>query len=156
MKRTIKEVYDLIKEKMDNAENELKKEEDKLYRMGLRGEIEAYKDVLYLIENSHLSEEDKSVKGNALEALERIIGCNTIESHTQKWREDYRIIEKALKALEIIKNCLIGEYELIDNAPLDKVFNSPYRFRVWADYMHCNEWIVSKEEYDLLKEVFQL
>jgi hypothetical protein len=22
--------------------------------------------------------------------------------------------------------------------------------------MHCNEWIVSKEEYDLLKEVFQL
>lgn len=93
-----------------------------------------------------------------LEALERIKNAPTIyvglasDIYTRHSFE-CKLIEQALKALEIIKNCLIGEYELIDNAPLDKVSNSPYRFRVWADYMHCNEWIISKEEYDLLKEV---
>ena len=40
-----------------------------------------------------------------LEALERIIGCSTIESHTKKWQQDYLVVEKELKALELIKKC---------------------------------------------------
>lgn len=38
-----------------------------------------------------------------LEALKRIIGCSTIESHTKKWQQDYQVVEKELKALEIIE-----------------------------------------------------
>ena len=34
-----------------------------------------------------------------LEALERIIGCSTIESHTKKWQQDYQVVEKELNKL---------------------------------------------------------
>lgn len=66
MKRTIKEVYDLIKEKEDNAKKHL----DRLLTYipssnepikdpvcnQLKGSIDAYRDVLYLMESSHLLE----------------------------------------------------------------------------------------------------
>ena len=38
-----------------------------------------------------------------LEALERIIGCSTIESHAKKWQQDYLIVEKELKEYEEMK-----------------------------------------------------
>lgn len=57
MKRTIKEVYDLIKQKKENALNDL--EGDKLRpnpsfkrQLRLQGEAEAYEDVLNLISTS--------------------------------------------------------------------------------------------------------
>lgn len=63
-------------------------------------------------------------------------------------------IEKALKAVEIIKGCLVGEYEVLDNCSIDNAFKSPYRFRIYMDGITFNEWILKdKEEYDLLKEV---
>ena len=34
-----------------------------------------------------------------LEALERIVGCSTIESHTKKWQQDYYAVRKNLMAL---------------------------------------------------------
>lgn len=74
------------------------------------------------------------MKGNkimkSLEALERIAGCSTIESHRPKWQEDYKNIENALKVLEIIKNNLnITEILL------------------------AVKGVCSTEEYELLKEV---
>lgn len=55
MKRTIKEVYELIKEKRNNAI--LSYSNCSLEKRGeLKGEIDAYYDVLLLIENSGLIE----------------------------------------------------------------------------------------------------
>ncbi len=66
----------------------------------------------------------------------------------------YEEITKKLKALEIIKNCICGEYELKDSCDTNNPFNSPYRFRIYMSEYEYNEWILkSEEEYDLLKEV---
>lgn len=59
MKRTINEIYDLIKEKKFNAENDLYREKTRVYsstkkQYELKGEIEAYEDVLNLIETSQV------------------------------------------------------------------------------------------------------
>ena len=68
----------------------------------------------------------------SLEALERIAGCSTIESHRPKWQEDYKTIENTLKALEIIKKCcLLSKTELA----------------------FTNKIEITQEEYELLKEV---
>lgn len=58
MKRTIKEVYDLIKEKRDNAEKDYKNTggAEIIKASILYGEKTAYEDVLCLIESSHLLE----------------------------------------------------------------------------------------------------
>lgn len=56
MKRTIKEVYNLIKEKRDNAEKSSRIERVETVRHQLYGQEDAYNDVLRLIESSHLLE----------------------------------------------------------------------------------------------------
>lgn len=63
MQRTIKEVYELINEKINNAENDLQAAfiKDKILPCPekinkLIGEIEAYTDCKILIETSHLLE----------------------------------------------------------------------------------------------------
>ena len=69
-KRSIKEVYDLIKEKKDNTERDIEIAilvGDRLDMDNLVGEVDAYNDILNLIESSHLLEEDKSKK--ALEII---------------------------------------------------------------------------------------
>ena len=57
MKRTIKEVYDLIQQKKENALNDLAGDKLKPYpsfkkQLRLQGEAEAYEDVLNLISTS--------------------------------------------------------------------------------------------------------
>ena len=85
--------------------------------------------------------------------------CDIIEAELKrlddldKWFFDDKDYKK-YKALEIIKNCICGEYELKDNCDTNNPFNSPYRFRIYMSEYEYNEWILkSKEEYDLLKEV---
>ena len=74
---TLKEIYELIKQKKENAENEIKAHYKEAYEMfkrkeltqvkeieielkdrELKGEIEAYTDVLILIESSEVLENE--------------------------------------------------------------------------------------------------
>ena len=60
MKRTIDDIYRLIVYKRECALNELQREkENKMLRENLFGEIDAYTDVLVLIETSQVLKEDK-------------------------------------------------------------------------------------------------
>ena len=65
---TIQELYELIKQKKESAINDLMREQAKLiigkpveteFLSALRGEIDAYTDVLCLIESSGVLENDK-------------------------------------------------------------------------------------------------
>ena len=72
MQRTLKEVLNLLKQKVENAKKKKKKSQlsnlvfpciEKIFK--LQGEIEAYEDAITLIETSHLlEEEDESKKDN--------------------------------------------------------------------------------------------
>ena len=62
MKRNIKDIYNLINEKIENAENDLIRENSRVYpdykkRLKLQGEIEAYRDIKILIETSRILNE---------------------------------------------------------------------------------------------------
>ena len=59
MKRTLGEVKELIKQKIENANNDICYEMNRQYpshkkMLRLQGEVEAYKDVLILLETSEL------------------------------------------------------------------------------------------------------
>lgn len=56
MKRSIKEVHELIKNKRDNAILQLVKQDNDLVKHQIYGSIMAYQDVLCLLEGSHLLE----------------------------------------------------------------------------------------------------
>lgn len=60
MKRTLKEIYELIQQKKENALNDLNSYAPKTPAefMKLKGEIEAYTDVLVLIETSEVLENE--------------------------------------------------------------------------------------------------
>ena len=65
MKRTLKEIYELIKEKYKNANadmlrtlDEKVRDNQKLYQ--LKGEVLAYYDVLLLIESSEVLENERA------------------------------------------------------------------------------------------------
>lgn len=69
MQRTLKEVHNLLKQKVENAKIDLEKSQlsnlvfpctEKIFR--LQGEIEAYEDTITLIETSHLLEEENDSK----------------------------------------------------------------------------------------------
>jgi hypothetical protein len=58
MKRTIDEIYELIIEKRDSAISAKNREPEKIVRERLYGEVDAYTDVLILIETSQILKED--------------------------------------------------------------------------------------------------
>lgn len=69
MQRTLKEVLNLLKQKVENTKIDLEKSQlsnlvfpciEKIFR--LQGEIEAYEDAIALIETSHLLEEENEYK----------------------------------------------------------------------------------------------
>ena len=69
MQRTLKEVLNLLKQKVENTKIDLEKSQlsnlvfpciEKIFR--LQGEIEAYEDAITLIETSHLLEEKNESK----------------------------------------------------------------------------------------------
>lgn len=69
MQRTLKEVLNLLKQKVKNTKIDLEKSQlsnlvfpciEKIFR--LQGEIEAYEDAITLIETSHLLEEENESK----------------------------------------------------------------------------------------------
>lgn len=69
MQRTLKEVRNLLKQKVENTKIDLEKSQlsnlvfpciEKIFR--LQGEIEAYEDAITLIETSHLLEEENESK----------------------------------------------------------------------------------------------
>ena len=80
-----------------------------------------------------------------LKALEKIVGCSTIESHRPKWQEDYKTVEKSLKALEIIKKKRVN-VRLIYHT--DNFIEYSEKTRQYYDCVP-----LTQEEYDLLKEV---
>ena len=119
MKRTIKEVYDLVKEKQYNSQMGSIKETFKKDKLLCLGQAQAYQDVLSLLESSHLLEEDKPVEGRGLEALDHIKtysrldvcrGCQYYKNGKCEnnigecmWKDDISIIEKDLLFVEIFK-----------------------------------------------------
>ena len=62
MKRTISEVIDLIKQKKESAENERDLLFDAIDEAILNSTIDAYTDVLCLLESSHLVEQEKALE----------------------------------------------------------------------------------------------
>lgn len=58
MKRTINEIYDLIKQKKDNAQRDFEIEKDREKANRLYGELCAYVDVICLIESSQVLENE--------------------------------------------------------------------------------------------------
>ena len=69
MQRTLKDVLNILKQKMENAKIDLEKSQlsnlvfpciEKIFR--LQGEIEAYEYAITLIETSHLLEEENESK----------------------------------------------------------------------------------------------
>lgn len=130
MKRTIKEVYDLIKEKRDNAyQSVIKyKNEDRLFYRECYGEENAYSDVLSLIESSHLLEEDKPIKGSGLEALEDIKEDLYLDEYRS---QRFEIVEKDLQFVEAlrktfkfgIKEQKIGDTKLNMEVIAEKIAN---------------------------------
>ena len=149
MKRTIKEIYDLIVEKRDNAKKRKLGSAKNLAKFHiLLGLIEAYQNVLSLIESSGLLE-DKPVKGKELEALESVkrLGIN------QVWyKNELDIIETALKALEIFKRAGNGLEIAIDD-------DGRYLLQTKDEYCvgNCTGKFVllflTKENADILKKV---
>lgn len=116
MKKTIKEVYDLIKEKMDKAIKQKRLFKDTSLTYSKRsGEVDAYNDVLHIIESNQLLEEDKSKKAleiiknkrvnvfwlmecishyiNALEKYNEEVLCKDIDCLTQ---EEYELLKEVL------------------------------------------------------------
>lgn len=68
MKRTIEEIHNLVKDKIENAENALIRERNRIYPSKkneylLLGQIQAYKDIDILLSTSHLKE-NKNGKNN--------------------------------------------------------------------------------------------
>lgn len=167
MKRTINEVYDLIVEKRDNALNDEKaNENDRFYLREITGAINAYEDVLCLIDSSHLLEEDKPVKGSGLEALENIkLTCDNTRyseefSIYEECENDFDIVEKALKDYEK-KTKLAKEYADVNNVAkrlkaleiIKKLLEEPIKNEGFPEYDEEDQSnIITKEEYDLLKE----
>lgn len=80
-----------------------------------------------------------------LEALERLYCAGRLDLDyvlNGKQNQDYKIIEKALKALEIIKNKQVNVFVLLHSGNL-KIYN---------DIVEDNRKL-TQEKYDLLKEV---
>lgn len=59
MQRTIKDIYELIQQKRENAVNDNKRPHTLIESYQLQGEIDAYTDVLRLIETSGVLENAK-------------------------------------------------------------------------------------------------
>lgn len=157
MKRTIKEVYDLIKEKRDNALNDYRRCKGEVVRPSeLKGEIDAYNDVLSLIESSHLLEEDKPVESKEITPLEALSWLRVrshcilynkpfpIDHKVSTEEEQYDIIEKSLKALEIIKGELFISFD--DYSGVISISRD-------CSTKNVVKMLIPQNKYDLLKEV---
>ena len=82
-----------------------------------------------------------------LEALERLFCAGRLDLDyvlNGKQNQDYKIIEKALKALEIIKNKEVNVFVLLHSGNL-KIYN---------DIVEDNRKL-TQEKYDLLKEALK-
>ena len=149
MKRTIKEVYDLIKKKRDSASIHITilAEHDNYLAMNqVYGSMLAYEDVLFLIESSHLLEEDKLVKGSESETPEA--RCYRLEVEYQKLERGYSNLKKEYfkikKALEIIETKKVDIKAIIESDYI-------WQYNSQLEY-HPKEDELTQEEYDLLKE----
>ncbi len=65
MKRNINEIHNLLKQKIENAQNDVMHERYRQYPsqkklLRLQGEIEAYQDILILIETSEILNENNN------------------------------------------------------------------------------------------------
>lgn len=76
----------------------------------------------------------------ALENIKREAGTPYFSTlyDIDDWREDFQIVETALKALEIIKKIIKYDIEANGNTEIPKYEQND---------------VITKEEYDLLKEV---
>lgn len=62
MQRTINEVYELIKQKKDNALNDNKRAHTLIESYKLQSQIDAYTDIIILIETSGILTKEKTAK----------------------------------------------------------------------------------------------
>ena len=88
----------------------------------------------------------------SLDALERLYCAGRLDLNyvqSQKHKQDYEIIEKELKALEIIKNKKVNVLELSVCANYETFISF---FKQWNWNGEYDEYMVTQEEYDLLRE----
>lgn len=83
-----------------------------------------------------------------LSALEFVLGHDRIPKRAPYIQETiFHVIENELKALEIIKECLVSEFKLFEK-------NGEYYILFYFDEIHELTFkLKNKEEFDLLKEV---
>ena len=82
-----------------------------------------------------------------LDAIEKLRQLLVYEMDDINFMNEVETIEKELKALEIIKNTLgISLYETTND---NKLRETHY----YIDIGHCCSYLITKEQYDLLKEV---
>ena len=66
--------------------------------------------------------------------------------------DEYKIVKKELKVLEIIKSKLVGEFKLVEH-------NGHYCIKFYFDDGNDGtmslDFFITKKEYDLLKEVLK-
>lgn len=85
-----------------------------------------------------------------LKALKSIkFGCCNFENRTLYY-DEFNIIEKALKALAIIKNKKVDVLELSTCANYETYFAF---FKRWNWDGEYDDYVLTKEEYDFLKEM---
>lgn len=86
-----------------------------------------------------------------LDALSRIVGCSTIESHRPKWQKDYKLIETALKDYEMEHTLRIRleniNYELVrEKQKNDKELKALEIIKDFAPLITIN---IKGKEYDI-------
>ena len=107
MKRTIKEICDLIREKRENIKKDLTATLDKDIKCRLLGQFEAYTDILALIESSGVLEEEQ-VKNIALEmASKQALSNGEVERDIKEFfllREERfdRFVDYAIEYFKIL------------------------------------------------------
>ena len=136
MKRTIKEVYDLIKEKIERGKKKTEEDIKKLdthSASNSMGMTRAYQDILSLIESSHLLEEDKPIKGSGLEAYKEIVKMDLHNYLPRSKEVDYikslKTIEKELERLQELDNAIPMEMNDIEEVRkfANWYFNNDYK-----------------------------
>jgi len=129
----------------------MSKELEALENIGLWGYQDSEGDLIlcrmnnkedFAIIETALKEHEEYVKADIKVCAGSLLTC----------QDDFKTIWDEFKALEIIKSCIVGEFELKDHCDTNNAFNSPYRSRIYMSEYEYNEWILkNKEEFDLLK-----
>ena len=145
MKRTEKEIYDFVKSKLQELKDSCFPQ-DMQTTMYVQGQEEAYHEVLNFIGTVRVGEEKK------------IVGTTTVDKAFEKFfLDNCPEVKKKLEALEIIKRKSTLDFGYIRNADNYDEYLKHFD-KVVQELLKSGESIhfaVTKDEFDLLKEVFK-